>query len=195
MLETAKRLFYAHGSGSVGVDRIILESGVSKATFYRHFPSKDDLIVAVLDAMHVEAMASMPSTAEALAARTGENPVLCLFDVLRRWFSSATFNGCAFVRTALERPADEAVRLKAATHKQAIQSWIVATLKREGRGPGAEETARAIMLLYDGAIVHARIGKSPEAADIAKIAAANLIANALPPPPVAKRKSARRNSS
>ena len=49
ILETAFRLFYAHGIRGVGVDRIIAESGVAKATFYKHFPAKDDLVVAYLD--------------------------------------------------------------------------------------------------------------------------------------------------
>jgi len=49
ILDTAFRLFYAHGVRGVGVDTIIAASGVAKATFYRHFPSKDDLAVAYLD--------------------------------------------------------------------------------------------------------------------------------------------------
>ena len=49
ILDTATRLFYAHGLRAVGVDTIIAESGVAKATFYKHFPAKDDLIAAYLD--------------------------------------------------------------------------------------------------------------------------------------------------
>jgi len=52
ILETAQRLFYRHGIRAVGVDRIIAESGVAKMSFYRHFPSKRDLVIAFLERRH-----------------------------------------------------------------------------------------------------------------------------------------------
>ena len=82
ILDTAFRLFYAHGIRAVGVDLIIAESGVAKATFYKHFPAKDDLVVAYLDKvdgiwtgqLHAAAAAAGPDPADQLVG---------LFDALR----------------------------------------------------------------------------------------------------------------
>ena len=69
ILDTAFRLFYARGLRAVGVDTIIAESGVAKATFYRHFPAKDDLILAYLD--KVDARVDRPA---ARRRRTPQDP-------------------------------------------------------------------------------------------------------------------------
>ena len=63
MLDTATRLFYAEGIRAAGIDRIIAEAGVAKATFYNHFPSKDDLVLAYIeeqDQLGREATAALP---------------------------------------------------------------------------------------------------------------------------------------
>ena len=71
ILDTAFRLFYAHGIRAVGVDRIIAESGVAKATFYKHFPAKDDLVVAYLDKVDETWTGQLQAAAEAAGPDSG----------------------------------------------------------------------------------------------------------------------------
>src|SRR6478672_3826219 len=81
ILDTATRLFYARGLRAVGVDTIIAESGVAKATFYKHFPAKDDLIAAYLDGVDAMWTAQLHAAADA-AGRAPADKLVGLFDAL-----------------------------------------------------------------------------------------------------------------
>src|SRR6266540_7175687 len=81
ILDTAFRLFYAHGHRGVGVDTVIAESGVAKATLYKHFPRKDDLVVAYLDEVDQEWLGALREAARA----AGDDPreqLVAAFDAL-----------------------------------------------------------------------------------------------------------------
>jgi AcrR family transcriptional regulator len=101
LLEVAERLFYAHGYRAVGVDRLIAEADVAKATFYRHFPTKDDLVVAVLDARDSRWRQELAEQLVARAPDPRDRP-LAVFDVLAEQFASDGFRGCAFLNTMVE---------------------------------------------------------------------------------------------
>jgi AcrR family transcriptional regulator len=176
IIDTAARLFYAHSTGAVGIDWIIAESAVAKATFYRHFPSKDDLIAAVLETANDQAVPSLIASAQAIAAREKIHPIIAIFLVLKRWFDAPDFNGCVFVRSALERSHDERCRNIAARHKRAIQDWMTSALRDDGHpADKATEAARSLMIIYDGAIVQARLLDDPTVAITARNAAQTLI--------------------
>lgn len=180
ILGTASKLFYEHGVRAVGVDRIIEESGVAKATFYNHFRSKDDLVAATLEARDPEVRRWLTSAAEKRAERDGTHPALALFDVLGDWFASRSFNGCAFVRTSLELIDNERVRGLASEHKLRAEAWFAQTLIEEGaRKATAQSHARMLMLLFDGAIVRARIDNDPTVAGQARAAAAVIMGSEL----------------
>ena len=101
ILDTAFRLFYARGIRAVGVDLIIAESGVAKATFYKHFPAKDDLVVAYLD--RVDGIWS--GQLRAAAETAGPDPadqLVGLFDAHRTACPRDGYRGCAI--TARPRP-------------------------------------------------------------------------------------------
>jgi AcrR family transcriptional regulator len=102
LLLTAYDLFRRHGLHAVGVDRIVAEAGVAKTTLYRHFPSKDDLVVAVLQ-HHEQVWAR--GWLEPETARRAESPelrILAIFDVFDDWFHEESFQGCLFVTSLLE---------------------------------------------------------------------------------------------
>ena len=107
ILETAFRLFYARGIRAVGVDLIIAESGVAKATFYKHFPAKDELVLAYLDKvdgiwtgqLHAAAEAAGPDPADQLVG---------LFDALGTACRRDGYRGCAFINAAAEATAGHA---------------------------------------------------------------------------------------
>ena len=159
ILRTAHDLFYRDGVRATGVDTLIQASGVAKATFYRHFPSKDDLVLAFLDYRHRRWMGWF---AESLARhRAGQTeaerkaaPLAPLSAALAEWFRDPAFRGCAFINSVAEvGAAPPGVREIAARHKMEMTAVIKELL---GAAPGAAEVAQAVALVVDGAIVRAQ---------------------------------------
>src|SRR3954454_23026216 len=103
ILDTAYDLFSTRGIRDVGVDEVISRSGVAKATLYRHFPSKDDLVLAFLERRERLWTEDM---VEAEARRRGATPeqrLLAIFDVFDDWFSRPEeFDACSFINVLLE---------------------------------------------------------------------------------------------
>jgi len=100
ILETADRLFYQEGVRAVGIDRIIAEARVAKMTLYTHFPSKDDLILAVLKHWEVSVLEFFRSAMER-HAKKAKNSLRSFFVALKEWFESPGFRGCAFQNAAV----------------------------------------------------------------------------------------------
>ncbi len=177
LVETADRLFYADGILAVGIDRVIAEAGVAKATLYAHFPAKDDLILAVL-AHREEAVTAYFAEAVPRHRRRAGDPLRALFAALKEWFASPGFRGCAFQNAVIEladpaHPGTEFVR----GHKQRFHAFL-AELVRAAVGPAGEGLAPAVAVLVEGAVVMALIDRSPAPADVALDAALRLAAGA-----------------
>ena len=155
LLHTAHRLFYREGIRATGIDKVIAESGVTKVTFYRHFPSKNDLVCAYLEMRHTLWMAWF---ADALAhhgkAGTG---LAALAPALGEWFTREDFRGCAFINSVSELghtvPEVNAI---ARRHKQDMTDLLAMLLP-----PSATQAqdAQALTLLVEGAIVRAQLGE------------------------------------
>jgi AcrR family transcriptional regulator len=177
ILETADRLFYQAGIRAVGIDRIIAEAGVAKMTLYTYFPSKDDLIVAVLQYREAQVLAFFRA-AMARHARRTTDPLRAFFAALKEWFESPGFRGCAFQNAAVEladpaHPGTQLVR----DHKRRFAALLRGVVE-EAAGQGAATMAPAIALLVEGAIVTAVIHGTPDAADVAREAALQLVEGA-----------------
>ncbi|MEU7816949.1 TetR/AcrR family transcriptional regulator [Pseudonocardia sp. NPDC049154] len=147
LLRTASALFYGEGIRAVGVDRVIGEAAVTRATFYRHFPSKDDLVVAYLRSVDeaVRALAgSAPEGAPRLRAVIGQ---------MGEQACAAGFRGCAFINAAAEYPdPDSPVHRAVAEHRQWLTALFVRELGVAGH-PDPEQAAAHLMMLRDGAMV------------------------------------------
>ncbi|MER7209675.1 helix-turn-helix domain-containing protein [Streptosporangium sp. NPDC000239] len=150
LLDTAEELFYAQGVRAVGVEQILTVSKVGRASFYRHFPGKDDLVVAVLERRDRRWREWL---AERVAAHGG-GP-LAVFDALAERFARADFRGCAFINTMVEAadPAGAAHRV-AAGHKDRVTGYVESLLTAAGH-PRAAALAPQLVMLMDGAIVTA----------------------------------------
>lgn len=167
ILFTAHDLLYHHGIRATGIDRVIAEAGVTKVTFYRHFPSKNDLIRAYLDHRHQHWLAWFKETLE----RHGGN-ARGLAPTLAEWFRSEEFRGCAFINTVgeLARDLPEVIDI-ARRHKQdmsrAISELLPASVDRD-------EMSTTLAVAIDGAIVRAQYDATPDDAlnTVAKIVAA-----------------------
>src|SRR3954447_21841204 len=121
--ETADRLFYAHGVQAVGMDRVRDEAGVSLKRIYSMFPSKDDLVVAVLNRRRATWESGIASYAE--NATGPREKILAVFDFLDAWFRQPDFHGCAFINVfgELGPSAPQAARTVRA-HKKAFQRYL-----------------------------------------------------------------------
>src|SRR5262249_34366546 len=95
ILETADRLFYRDGIRAVGIDRIVAEANVAKMSLYKHFPSKDDLILAVLMYREEGTLAFFRSAIERYAKKA-KSPLRAFFAALKEWFETPGFRGCPF---------------------------------------------------------------------------------------------------
>ena len=150
LLSTAAGIFYAEGIRTVGVERIIADAGVTKATFYRHFPSKEDLVLAYLRSVdaaireQLESLADAPDPLEVLRAVGGG---------IAQDLCRPGFRGCAFINAAAEYsdPASP-VRKLVDEHRAWFQQFLVGALTRAGH-PNPERAANHYALMRDGAMV------------------------------------------
>lgn len=157
MLLTAHELFYRDGIRATGIDRVIAQSGVTKVTFYRHFPSKNDLILAFLDFRHQRWMAWFT---DALQRHGGT--VQALVPALAEWFGEDNYRGCAFINSVGELgPSLPGVLDVAQRHKNDMVTAIANLLPQSGQ---REPDAQAMALAVDGAIVRAQMDRHPDAA-------------------------------
>lgn len=161
ILLTAHELFYREGIRATGIDRVIAESGVAKLTFYRHFPSKQALMLAYLELRH-RIWLDWFQAALARHARPGRAAADILTDALAEWLGEAGYRGCAFINGMVELGGTEPeVRRLAQAHKQAMSAAIAAVLPA---GPRQQARADALAMAVDGAIVRAQLDGDAAAA-------------------------------
>ncbi len=160
LFQTAVRLFYQHGYRATGVDTIAAESGIGKMTLYRHYPSKDDLIVAYLQNSNQEFWNNFEQITK--DAPTPRGKLLAFFEALQEYAVSPDCYGCMFLNVATEYPeADYAGHQVAIEHKLSVRKRFYQLAEEAGvRQP--EALADALFLLMDGAYMAARMfGASP----------------------------------
>jgi AcrR family transcriptional regulator len=178
ILDTASGLFYARGLRAVGVDTIIAESGVAKATFYKHFPAKDDLIVAYLDRVDGIWTGQLRDAAAA-AGPAPADQLVGLFDALGTACRRDGYRGCAFINAAAEAAPGTPAHDRTVAHKQRVLSWL-RDLAEEAGAEKPDRLARALALLLDGALASGALDADPEAAEVARATAAALVRDAVP---------------
>ncbi|GAA2060843.1 TetR/AcrR family transcriptional regulator [Catenulispora yoronensis] len=175
LLTTAEDLFYAEGIRAVGVERILSESGVGRASFYRHFASKDELVVAVLSGRDRRWREWLRTAVDGYGLPPADRP-LAVFDALSERFARDDFRGCAFINTMIEAAdRDSAAHQVAAEHKSSVTGYLDTLLADAGRADHAE-LAPELMLLVDGAIVTALREGNPDSAVRARRIAEALLA-------------------
>ena len=158
ILDNAYELFSRRGIRAVGIEEVIARATVAKATLYRHFPSKDDLVLAFLEQREqlwtrqfVEAGASERGT-------TAEERLLAIFDVFHDWFQRDDFEGCSFINVLLETAdRDHPFGAASVRYLENIRA-IVRGLAEEAELRDPEAFALSWHILMKGAIVHAAEG-------------------------------------
>ncbi|BCW65703.1 TetR family transcriptional regulator [Arthrobacter sp. NicSoilB4] len=174
ILATAFRLFYAHGLRAAGIDTIIAESGVAKATFYKYFPAKDDLILAYLERVDGIWTGQLHAAAEA-AGPAPEDQLVGLFDALTSACRRDGYRGCAFINAAAESASGTRVHERTVAHKEQIRAWI-RDLAVQAGAQNPDQLARSLTLLLDGGLASGVLDADPAAAAAARDTAAQLVA-------------------
>jgi AcrR family transcriptional regulator len=151
ILATASLLFYRQGINRTGIDQIIAESGVAKASFYHSFRSKELLIVEYL-------------TTEAVAATeflSGKADVMAPFDFLERTIRRGEFMGCPFANALAELPHSVLIAAAVGAYRKTILDYFFSQVKSAG-------ATRQLMLVYDGAYLSCKVDKPSEVLKAAK---------------------------
>lgn len=155
ILLTAHDLFYAEGIRATGIDRIIKQAKVTKVTFYRHFPSKNDLVIAFLEYRHQGWMNWFTESIQCHG-----NTIAALIPTLLEWFKSEHYRGCAFINSVGEfgETMPEVIQLSQ-QHKHDMTKFIETLLADSA---DKESTANALALAIDGAIIRSQIDQYPD---------------------------------
>jgi AcrR family transcriptional regulator len=173
ILETAHELFSRRGIRDVGIDEIIERAGVAKATLYRHFASKDHLVVAFLERREQRWTVEFVEAEARRRGATPEEQLLAIFYAFDEWFRREDFEGCSFINTLLEMGPTHPAGQASIHHLENIRSLV--RHFAEGAGlPEAESFAESFQILMQGAIVSAARGDL-DAADRARAMARSLI--------------------
>lgn len=177
LIESAAALFTTHGFQAVGLDQIIGVVGVTKTTFYKHFESKDALILAVLAFQHEVEMQRLTDDLQNLAGDDPRAQILAIFDVLDQWFAQSDFGGCMFLNAATEFPqATDPIHIAAEAHGKALVALVRERAIAAGANAvNADRFAAQIMVLISGAIIMRQTSHARDAALVARSTAQALL--------------------
>lgn len=156
LVEVASRLFYAEGVHAVGVDRVIAEASVAKATLYAHFASKDELVAAYLERQSTWWAAAVNERADTDGDRLAA--VLAPFDVLADRAASPGYRGCPFINAAAEFPGPGPVADQISRHRQRVRDTFADLI---GGTSQNRDLIDILVALYDGAMAGAYLDRDP----------------------------------
>jgi AcrR family transcriptional regulator len=162
ILDTAYRLFSCRAVRDVGVDEVVAQAEVAKATLYRHFPSKDDLVIAFLELREERWTLAW---VEAEARRRGTTPdgrLLAIFELFDEWFQRDDFEACSFINVLLEMGPAHPAGQASVRHLASIRT-VVAGLAAEAELRDPASFAHAWHILMKGSIVSAAEGDAQAA--------------------------------
>jgi AcrR family transcriptional regulator len=154
IMAVAYQLFSTRGVRDVGVNELIERSGVAKATFYRHFPSKDSLVLAFLEQRDKQWTVDAILSEARRRGSTPEEQLLAIFDVFSDWFVREDFEGCSFAKVLLEMGPTHPLGRASIEYLAKIRGHIQAAGEEAGL-VRAEEFARSLLILMKGSILQA----------------------------------------
>ncbi len=162
IVQTASELFYKNGYNLTGINEIIKEAGIAKATLYNHFTSKEEICIAYLNYKNATFLKEIE--VYATEAPEGKLQLLALFDFLTVFFNGQEFNGCWCIRTMAEIPMEnETIRAEVQRQKnsflQLIKNLVIANKLVKPR-ENSDFLAKQIYILYEGAVAESHLHKN-----------------------------------
>jgi AcrR family transcriptional regulator len=155
LVAAAVELFYRHGFGAIGVDRVIEEAGVTKTTFYKHFEGKDDLMIAAVQRRDEWESQAWQRAIRQLAGDDPAQQMLAMLDIMDVWFNEPDFRGCMFMNTAAEFPnPNDPVHKAAAEYKRRVRDhWRERAIAAGADAAMADVFADCYTALIEGALI------------------------------------------
>lgn len=173
LVSVALTLFRQHGFHATGIDKILAESGVAKNTLYRHFKSKDQLILATMRKQDEEFRNWLMQEVE--RRDNAIDRLLAVFDVYEQWSKTPVFFGCMFINASAEFSArDSPIHAFCAEHKRLVIKYIQ-DLAEAADVEGSEHLAAYWMLLLDGATISTQVTNNALSFQQAKLMAKSLL--------------------
>ena len=174
IIETASRLFYFNGYNQTGINQIIEEADVAKASMYKHFRSKEDIAVAYLQQRHSLWMKNLKdSVAGKISAK---EKILAAFDYLETWLKEVDYRGCGWQNIVTDLPdGQQKIKDQASFHKNEVRSWVHNILEEAYGKDAAKQLGDQIATLLEGAIILAQIQNTGWPVKSAKGAALKLL--------------------
>ncbi len=174
LVQKALQVFYKNGFHATGMDLLATETGVSKTPMYKHFRTKEDLILAALRLRDEQFRNWFYRRMEELG-ETPQQQLLAMFDALEEWFNESGYQGCMFIKASSEyQQASHPIHKQSADHKRLLEIHITELSEKAGlSNPSA--LARQLLLLKEGAIVTAHLGHTDNPAQDAKATAIKLL--------------------
>ena len=164
-------MFYNEGYNQTGINQIIEEAGVAKASMYQHFRSKEDIAVAYLQERHINWMRDLKTFVSDETTNTGK--VIKSFDYLQAWLSEVDYRGCGFQNIICDLPKDhQKIKDQVVLHKNEVKE-LVLSLLQEVINP--DELCNELLVLLEGAIILSQIQKNNWPIIAAKNAAKKLL--------------------
>jgi AcrR family transcriptional regulator len=179
IITAASKLFYSEGIRAVSVDAVAEKAGVTKRTLYYHFPSKDDLVAAYLEARDQPNIALFKRWFAEAEGGVAEK-VRAIFIHLAASARHPKWKGCGFLRTSAElanMPGHPAIKIGAA-HKKGFENWMSSIFAAEGLA-NAATLARQIVLLLDGSFAVVLLHRDASYMETAGDAAFALVSGAV----------------
>ncbi len=177
LVEKATTIFYRNGFQATGMDMLVAETGISKTSIYKHFKTKDDLIIATLK-LRDEFLRGWLFNRMAELASAPRDQLIAMFDALDEWFSEPDFHGCMFAKACSEfQDPDHPINREATDHVAKLTAQLTEIAGRAGL-PEPEDIARRLSLLKEGAVVMATMGHESRPAQEAKAIALGIVRDA-----------------
>jgi AcrR family transcriptional regulator len=177
IIETASELFYNNGYNQTGINQIIAESGVAKASMYQHFRSKEDIAVAYLKQRHINWMGSLSEFVS--KEKTNKEKLIGSFDYLKTWLDEVNYRGCGFQNIICDLPHDQQkIKDQVLLHKNDLKEMVYNLLKenQEYSNDIVKSLGEELLVLMDGAIILSQIQKNNWPITAAKRTAIRLLA-------------------
>lgn len=178
LVQKALTSFYSGGFHAIGMDRLAKETGVSKTAIYKHFRTKEELILATLRLRDEQFRNWLRRRIEALATDPRDQ-LLAIFDALEEWFDEPGFKSCMFIKASSEyQDNSHPIHATAAEHKRLISIYF-ADIAQKTNAKDPEGLARQLLVIKEGAIVLAHLHEHKVVAADARAIAGNIVDAAL----------------
>jgi AcrR family transcriptional regulator len=179
LIEAAVRRFYRDGFRNVGIDQVYSDVGISKTAFYKHFESKEDLMLAVVEEQNRWLQESLRGVIRLRGGSTAIGQLRALFDLVEQVMESDDFHGCIFVNVTMEFPSPHDPVHTAALHAKQSFEDVVCEIAEHGQAPDPRALARELCLICEGAYVTRHLSGNPQTIDLARNVAELVIAKHL----------------